>query len=234
MCRYSAAFKVDVRRRLSPPMLLSVAPISVELGIHARTLYNWRKTWRLQGEAVPASEKDPEGCTIELSAYCQERGLYWEQIERWRRAAEDANATPGSRYTRSPAYLVSIRLKAAQPDCRRTPASLPSRRAEGTAAQGEAHGQVNRSCRARHLRNQDRLQATGTQGPIVSAGTSIATWRHASLIQSERQFLARGSSDRVDGRRSFLLPALNRNCSCRSRSQQLPLAAGFSGGVGDP
>jgi len=25
------------------------------------SLYNWRKTWRLQGEVVPASEKDPEG-----------------------------------------------------------------------------------------------------------------------------------------------------------------------------
>ena len=25
------------------------------------TLYKWRKTWRLQGEVVPASEKEPEG-----------------------------------------------------------------------------------------------------------------------------------------------------------------------------
>jgi transposase len=38
-----------------------VAQISAELGIHVVTLYNWRKTWRIQGEVVPASEKDPEG-----------------------------------------------------------------------------------------------------------------------------------------------------------------------------
>jgi transposase-like protein len=33
-----------------------VARISEELGIHVVTLYYWRKTWRLQGEVVPASE----------------------------------------------------------------------------------------------------------------------------------------------------------------------------------
>ena len=40
-----------------------MAQISQELVIHQATLYNWRKSWRLQGEVVPASEKDPEGWT---------------------------------------------------------------------------------------------------------------------------------------------------------------------------
>jgi len=61
MRRYSEAVKADVRRRMSPPHRQSVAQISAELGIHVVTLYNWRKTWRLQGEVVPASQKDPEG-----------------------------------------------------------------------------------------------------------------------------------------------------------------------------
>lgn len=68
-----------------------VAQISAELGIHVNALYNRRKTWRLQGEMVPTSEKDPEGCVstdkfvvvletakinaIEIGAYCCERGL---------------------------------------------------------------------------------------------------------------------------------------------------------------
>jgi hypothetical protein len=59
---------------------------------------------------VPASEKDPEGWSAadkftvvletaglnatELSAYCRERGLYSEQVERWRQAAPDANDKP--------------------------------------------------------------------------------------------------------------------------------------------
>jgi transposase-like protein len=62
----------------------------------------------LQGEVVPASEKDPEGWTAadkftvvlesagfnatELSAYCRERGLFPEQVDRWRQTAQDANA----------------------------------------------------------------------------------------------------------------------------------------------
>jgi transposase len=42
-------------------MRQTVARISEELGIHVVTLCNWRKAWRLQGEVVPASEKDPDG-----------------------------------------------------------------------------------------------------------------------------------------------------------------------------
>jgi transposase-like protein len=91
-------------------MRQSVAQISAELGIHVVTLYNWRKAWRLQGEVVPASEKDPEGWgatdkftvvletaglnATELSAYCRERGLYPEQVQRWRQASQDANEKP--------------------------------------------------------------------------------------------------------------------------------------------
>ena len=98
MSRYSEAVKADVRRLMSPHHRQSVAQISAELGIHLLTLYNWRKTWRLQGEVVPASEKEPEGWSAadkftvvlesaglnatELSAYCRKRGLYPEQVER--------------------------------------------------------------------------------------------------------------------------------------------------------
>ena len=107
MRRYSEAGKADVRRRMSPTHRQSVAHISAELGIYIVTLYNWRKAWRLQGEVVPASEKDPDGWSAadkftvvletsglnatELSAYCRERGLYPEQVDRWRQAAQDAN-----------------------------------------------------------------------------------------------------------------------------------------------
>jgi len=110
MRRYSEAVRADVRRRMSPPMRQSVARISEELGIHVVTLYNWRKAWRLQGEVVPASEKEPEGWgatdkftvvletaglnATELSAYCRERGLYPEQVERWQQASQDANEKP--------------------------------------------------------------------------------------------------------------------------------------------
>ena len=107
---YSDAVKADVRHRMSPPNRQSVVEIARELGIHAITLYKWRKAWRLQGEVVPASEKEAESWSAadkftvvletaglnatELSAYCRERGLYPEQVERWRQASQDANEKP--------------------------------------------------------------------------------------------------------------------------------------------
>ena len=73
------------------------------------TLYSWRKTRLLQGEVVPASGREPEGWgaadkftvvletvglnATELSAYCRERGLFPEQVDRWRHTAQDTNAT---------------------------------------------------------------------------------------------------------------------------------------------
>ena len=59
MRRYSETVKADVRRRMSPPQRQSVARISEELGIHVMTLYKWRKTCRLQGDVVPASQREP-------------------------------------------------------------------------------------------------------------------------------------------------------------------------------
>jgi hypothetical protein len=61
MLCYGKAVKADVRRRMSAPMLQRVAQISAELGTHLATLYNWKRAWRLQGEVVPASGKDPDG-----------------------------------------------------------------------------------------------------------------------------------------------------------------------------
>ena len=99
MRRYSEAVQADVRKRMSPPHRQSVTQISQKLGIHQSTLYNWRKLWRLQGEVVPASEKDPDSWSAadkftvvvetagfnatELSSYCRERGLFAEQVNRW-------------------------------------------------------------------------------------------------------------------------------------------------------
>jgi transposase-like protein len=107
---YSEAVKADVRRRMSPPNRQNVVDIAQELGIHSATLYKWRKAWRLQGEVVPASEKEAESWSTadkftvvletaglnstELGGYCREKGLYPEQVDRWRKAAQDANAQP--------------------------------------------------------------------------------------------------------------------------------------------
>jgi transposase len=56
MLGYSEAVKAELRRRMSPPHRLTMAGISEELGFHVVILYNWRKTWRLQG-ALPTSSR---------------------------------------------------------------------------------------------------------------------------------------------------------------------------------
>jgi hypothetical protein len=110
MRRYSETVKANVRRRMGPPHRQSVAQIAKELVIRAITLYKWRKAWRLQGDVVPATQKEPEGWSArdkftfvlesdgvsatELGAYCRVRGLFPEQVDRWRQAAQDANAQP--------------------------------------------------------------------------------------------------------------------------------------------
>jgi transposase len=91
-----------------------VARISEETGIHICTLYKRRKTWRLEGEVVPASQKDPEGWSAadkftvvletaglnvtELSAYCRERNLYQEQVGLFAQVAADASVIRTGRF----------------------------------------------------------------------------------------------------------------------------------------
>lgn len=110
MRRYSESVKGDVSRRMSPPRLQSVAQTLAELFIHVVTHYNWRKTWRLQGEVPSAWKKVPEGwgatekftVVVEtvwlnatgLIAYCCEQGLYPDQVEWWRQSSQDANEKP--------------------------------------------------------------------------------------------------------------------------------------------
>jgi hypothetical protein len=61
MRRYSEAVKANVRKRMSQPHRQNVDQISAELGFHVASLYNRKNDWRLQGEVVPTSKKDPEG-----------------------------------------------------------------------------------------------------------------------------------------------------------------------------
>lgn len=88
---------------MMPPNALSVAQISRETGVSEQTLYNWRNRIRHQGKAVPADPSNPENWSganklavvvetaalneQELAEYCRRKGLYVEQVKRWREAA---------------------------------------------------------------------------------------------------------------------------------------------------
>ena len=103
MSRYSEERKMAVLDKMLPPHNMSVSQVSTQEGISVAALYNWRKQARLEGKPVPGSRKptpddwspqDKFAVTMEtasltaqeLSEYCRSKGLYPEQIERWKEA----------------------------------------------------------------------------------------------------------------------------------------------------
>jgi transposase len=107
MRRYSDEFKEQIVRKMMPPNAMSVAQVHRETGISEPTLYTWRNKYRAEGHGVPADPSNPENWSgadklaivIEsaalneqaLSEYCRRKGLYPEQIARWKEAAIAGN-----------------------------------------------------------------------------------------------------------------------------------------------
>ena len=103
MARYSEDFREQVVRKMMAPNAKTVAEVSRETGVSEQALYNWRNRIRAQGKAVPADGSNPESWSgenklavvveaaglneEELAEYCRRKGLYVEQIHRWREAA---------------------------------------------------------------------------------------------------------------------------------------------------
>jgi transposase-like protein len=103
MSRYSIERKSAVLNKLLPPHNLSIPEIANLEGISQGCLYNWLKQARMEGRPVPGSRKTTtegwpsqdkfavilETASLnaqELSEYCRSKGLYPEQIERWKQA----------------------------------------------------------------------------------------------------------------------------------------------------
>lgn len=103
MTRYSIERKSAVLDKLLPPQNLSIPQVAEQEGISVAALYNWRKQARLEGKAVPGSRKQtPEDWSsqdkfavvmetssmneAETAEYCRSKGLYPEQLKRWKQA----------------------------------------------------------------------------------------------------------------------------------------------------
>ena len=94
-------------RKMMPPNAQSVAQVHRETGISEPTLCAWRNRYRAEGQVVPADPLNPENWSgenklavvietaalneQELAEYCRRKGLYPEQIQRWREAAAGGN-----------------------------------------------------------------------------------------------------------------------------------------------
>lgn len=101
MPRYSIERKAAVLDKMLPPHNLSIPEVSNQEGISQGCLYNWLKQARLEGKPVPGSRKEtPEDWSpqdkfavvmetasmneAEVAEYCRSKGLYPEQIKRWK------------------------------------------------------------------------------------------------------------------------------------------------------
>jgi transposase-like protein len=108
MKSYPDERKEAVLAKMAGPQRKSIPEIAEEENISQATLYNWRKEARIQGRLLPDTDDAPEGWTAatkfnavletvplseaELAEYCRKQGLYPEQLQRWRKACEQANA----------------------------------------------------------------------------------------------------------------------------------------------
>jgi transposase len=103
MTRYPLEFKESIIRKMMPPNAVPVPELCRETGVSDVTLYKWRNDYRNKGVAVPGKKTNPEKWNAqdklsvvtetaafnetELSEYCRKKGLYPEQVQRWKEAA---------------------------------------------------------------------------------------------------------------------------------------------------
>lgn len=106
--KYSEERREAILKKLLAPHNRTVAELAQEEGISEATLFNWRRQARGQGRLLPDRASDSEGWSsqdkfnavlesaalseVELAEYCRRRGLYPEQLRRWRVSCEQANA----------------------------------------------------------------------------------------------------------------------------------------------
>lgn len=142
MARYSVEKREWVLRQMMPPLNRTVAELSAETGITAVTLYAWRKQAQAAGVVVPGDGKssaewssaekfrivlETAGLSeAELAEYGRRKGLYVEQIQAWRAACEQANASTveQSRLAREQDKTTRKRIKTLERELSRKNAAL--------------------------------------------------------------------------------------------------------------
>ena len=113
---YSKELKDAMVAKMLPPNNQSISRISKQEGIPQATLRKWRDGARANGQAAPATDAasddwntqdkflivvETAGMTeTDLAEYCRKKGIYAEQIERWKNACMQANGGVAEEATR--------------------------------------------------------------------------------------------------------------------------------------
>lgn len=112
MTQHTKEKKEHALALMSAPQNKPVPEVAKLTGIAEATLYLWRKQARSAGKAVPGDGQNPEAWSTadkfavvletaplgeaELAEYCRRKGLFVEQVRRWRTEAQSALSQPDS------------------------------------------------------------------------------------------------------------------------------------------
>ena len=138
----AAERKESILKKMLPPNNKGIPELSKEEGIPLSTLYTWRTKARNHGRLLPNGNGNTSGWSSsdkllavietaplnesELGKYCRQRGLYPEQIKKWRQACEQANDCDHeqNRRLKSEADLDKKRIKELEHELRRKEKAL--------------------------------------------------------------------------------------------------------------
>lgn len=100
MTNYSQERKDAILKFLLPPYNMTISAVAKQENISTKNIYNWRRKAEAAGKPVPGNKTLAEDWSVEtklsviietatlteaeLSQYCREKGLYVEQVKRWK------------------------------------------------------------------------------------------------------------------------------------------------------
>jgi transposase len=105
--RYPKEEKNSIVARLFPPESISLGALSDETGISKSTLATWKKkAQETKGSTKPRRNFNPNEkflivmetynlTEIELTRYCREKGLYYDEVKKWASVCVNANNNAG-------------------------------------------------------------------------------------------------------------------------------------------
>ena len=140
MREYSKEFKDSIIARMLPPNNEGVPQLARETGVPKDTLYSWRLKHRNASADAPARQVASGGLNseekfavvietaslneVELSEYCRRKGLYPEQVQAWRKACMQANASATPQVDQTQARAQAKQVKQLEAEVRRKDKAL--------------------------------------------------------------------------------------------------------------
>lgn len=106
---YTWEEREKILRRTLPPENMKISELAREIGVTKTTLYAWKNKLKLKGLQLSSSRTVPKNWSsedkfhivietyslnqIDLAAYCRQKGLYIEQVEKWKKQCLHANTS---------------------------------------------------------------------------------------------------------------------------------------------